>query len=271
MSTEETNPFASPESMSTREVLKLAAMPPTVPLDERAWPYQATELAEIEEIPKPWGRPVSVARKWGNGRWLGISLLGLTLAYFVFAIGVSIVSESDLVEPANALWVVSATVVLILCVAVPLALYYLRDDATDRRSLRKSIRRRRNAIEPITESDSSVFVVVVPRTRWVFSRSHMTAYVAFAHINSEERELLLDADQFRFRIPVNSLLDISVEQLLKSPTTFWFVRLVVQTQTGPQELCFRVGNTDRLWQTNGQREADAEEYKNRILVLKNST
>ncbi|QDU74294.1 hypothetical protein Pan97_13010 [Bremerella volcania] len=271
MTTQETNPFASPMTESKRESVQLAAMPPTTPLDEGSWPYQATELAEIEEIPRPWGRPVSVARKWGNGRWLGVFLSGLALAYFTFAIGVSVISELDIAESSTAVRMMSAALIIILVLSVPHAIYYLREDVSDIRNLKKLIRRRRQAIDPLPESEEPVYVVVVPRTRWVFSRNEMTAYVAFAHIDLQAKQILLDADQFRFRIPVNSLLDISVEPLLKYRTTYWFVRLVLQTQTGPQELCFRLGNTNRLWQTNSQREADAEEYKKRILLLKNST
>ena len=271
MTIEPTNPFASPETVPSRERLQLAAMPPTTPMEEQSWPYEATELAEIEELPRPWGRPVSIARKWGNGRWLGFFLLLLLFVYFSFAICsevfISLASTESFAEELALI----VTVALALCLLVPYALYLGRDDVSDRRRLTKLIRRRREAIEPPPESEDPAFVVVVPRTRWTFSRGEMTAYVAFAHIDPLKKRIFLDADQFRFRIPVNSLLDVSVEQLQKYPTTYWFVRLVIQTQMGPQELCFRLGNLGSLRQTDGQREADAEEYRNHLLLLKNST
>ncbi|WDI43160.1 hypothetical protein [Bremerella sp. P1] len=271
MTSQETNPFASPQAVSQREAVQLAAMPPTTPLEEESWPYEATELAKIEEIPRPWGRPISVARKWGNGRWLGIFLSSLAFIYFTFSFIFLLLSSSESTRTFANMGAIAATVALFFGLMVPYLVFYDREDVSDRGRLRKLIRKRKEAIDPLPESDDPVFVMIVPRTRWVFSRAEMTAYVANAHIDPEQKRLFLDADQFRFRIPVNSLLDVSVEPLRKYPTTYWFVRLVIQTQEGPQELCFRLGNTDHLWQTDGQREAEAKEYRNRILLLKKAS
>lgn len=270
MTTQDTNPFASPETAFEREKVELLAMPPTFPLEPQRWPYEASELAEIEELPKPSGRSVSVSRKWGHGRWLGVFLLTSFVAYFSFVVCTSIFYTILDTATAAELWALVVTGIFIVCFAIPYALYNIREDIYDRRSLLKLIRKRSDAIGPTPVTDDPAFVVLVPRPRWVFSRNLMTAYVAFAHIDREAKRIFLDGDKFRIRIPVNSLLDISVESLPKGSTTLWFVRLVIQTQTGPHELCFRLGNTSSLWQTDGQRKADAEEYRNRILLLKNS-
>lgn len=272
MPSQDTNPFASPEPASTRpEKTKLAAMPLTVALDEQAWPYEATELAEIIEIPKPWGRSISCARKRGKGRWIGSFLSLLAFIYFTFGFCFLFLSSFESMQTFAEEIALAMTVILLLGLFLPYTVYFGREDVVDRRRLSRLIRKRREAIETIPESDDPRFVVVVPRTRLSFSRYEMTASVAFAHIDTRQKQLSLDGDQFRFQIPVNSLLDVSVEQLRKYPTTYWFLRLVIQTQTGPQELCFRLGNTERLWQANSQREAEAKEYRDRILLLKKMT
>ncbi len=272
MPSPEPNPFASPKSPSMgRESAKLAAMPPTVDLSEQNWPQRATQSAEIEELSRPWGRPVSVARRWGNGRWLVAILVLFTLSYFVFIVLASTFSFLDTTSSSPNFWALVVTSILTIGLGIPYTLFHFRQDAIDEKKLRRLIRRRKEQIEPLPVSDNPVLIVIVPRNRWQFSHNEMTAYVAFSHINLEEKLITLDGDQFRFRIPVNSLLDVSVEQLQKYPTSYWFVRLVIQTQAGPQELCFRLGNSTSLWQSNSQRESEAKEYGERILLLKNST
>lgn len=271
MTAQEVNPFASPETVSTRETVKLGAMPPTVALEERSWPFEATKLAEIEEIPRPWGRPVSAARKWGNGRWLAILISALILAYFSFVLSGVLFSSMEATRPSAEIWALSIAGILTICFAVPYTLNQLREDATGYRSLSKLIHRRRSHVQPAPVSIEPAFVAIVPRPRWVFSCYEMTAYVAMSHIDHNQQLLFLDADQFQFRVPSESILDCSVERLPKWPQTLWFVRLVLQTQTGPQELCFRLGNYGSLWQTDGQSEAEAKKYMNRILLLKETT
>lgn len=253
-----------------REPAKLAAMPPTANLSAKEWPLRSTQFAEIEELDRPWGRPVTVARRWGNGRWFGIILLQLTFSCFVFFVLADTFSSIETSSSSAEFWALIVTSILTLAVGVPFTLYHLREDAADGKRLRRLIRRREKQIDPLPISDNPVLIVIVPRNRWRFSRNEMTAYIAFSHIIRGKNLIILDGDQFRFRIPVNSLLDVSVEQLRKYPSSYWFVRLVIQTQVGPQELCFRLGNTTSLWQSNGQMEAEAKEYRDRILLLKNS-
>jgi len=266
MTSEEINPFASPETVTAREATKHATMLPTDPVEQQDWPYEATELAEIEELARPWGKPMSVVRKWGAGRWLGIFLVGLAVSYFVVALTAPVISMMNSAQATATAWVFAGVVVLVFT----LVGRYAREDACDYRGLKKLIGKRKGKIEPPPQGQEPIFVVLVPRTRWAFPGGPVTAYVAFAYLDADEKRLFLDADQFRFRIPVSALLDVSVERMSKGLGMLSFVRLVMQTQTGPQELCFRLGNTKSFWQTDGQRKALAEEYRDRISRLKNS-
>ncbi|WDI43159.1 hypothetical protein [Bremerella sp. P1] len=260
------NPFQSPQASPDEAPSVVSAVA------EEEWPFEATELAVIEEIEPPLGRPIVPGRSWGKiisfsllsivgcyGLWIGVMVLIAWLS------GNSDAMNSLLIHHVTSLLFVVLPAVLFL---LTISRHYFQQDVSTFRRLAKLLRLRETKPIPSLNSPNCQFVAIVPRERWQFSELDVTQEVAVLHINPYESRIILEGAKHRFWIPSHALLKCGVDYLTKSKKEIWVVCLIIQTENGPREVCLRVGNVDGFWQSNGQRKSVAEKYWGRIMLLK---
>lgn len=260
------NPFQSPQATPDE--------PPSVvsAVEDEDWPFAATELAVIEEIAPPLGRPILPGRPWGiilsylllslvglYGLWIGVMLLVAWLSRDAQAL-----ADLTMQHVPTLLFVVLPAVLFLLTITR----HYFQPDITTMRRLEKLIRRRETSAIPSLNSPNCQFVAIVPRERWQLSERELTQEVAILHINPYESRILLEGAEHRFWIPSQALLKCGVDFFTKANKQIWVVCLVIQTSDGPREVCLRIGNVDGFWQSNGQRKGAAEKYWGRTMLLK---
>lgn len=263
------NPFQSP--------LDAPDDPPSVvsAVSAEDWPFEATELAVIQEIEPPLGRPIVPGRAWG--KIFSIFLLSLVGLYALW-IGVMFfvawlsgdnqaLSNLTMQHVPTMLFIILPAIMFLLTISR----HYFQPDISMFRRLGKLIRQRENPLIPSLNSPNCQFVAVVPRERWHFAESELAQEVAILHINPYESRILIEGAEHRLWIPSQALLKCGVDFITKLKKEIWLLCLIVQTKDGPREVCLRIGNVDGFWQSNGQRKSAAEKYWGRIMLLKQAT
>lgn len=260
------NPFQSPQATPDEQPSVVSTVA------DEDWPFEATELAVIEEIAPPLGRPILPGHPWGMfmsylllslvglyGLWIGVMFLAAWLSGNAQAL-----SDLTMQHVPTMLFVVLPAVLFLLTISR----HYFQEDVSSFRRLAKLIRPRESKAIPSLNSPNCQFVAIVPRERWQLSERELTQEFAILHVNPYESRILLEGAEHRFWIPSQALLKCGVDFFTKANKQIWVVCLVIQTNDGPREVCLRIGNVDGFWQSNGQRKSAAEKYWGRIMLLK---
>ncbi|MFN3152327.1 hypothetical protein [Bremerella sp.] len=260
------NPFQSP--------LDSPDEPPSVvsAVSAEDWPFEATELAVIQEIDPPLGRPIAPGRAWGKilsiimlslvglyGMWIGVMFLVAWLSSDNQAM-----SDLAMQHIPSMLFIILPAIMFLLTISR----HYLQPDFVTFRRLGKLIRQRENSLIPSLNSPNCQYVTIVPRDRWNLAENDLAQEVAVLHINPYESRILIEGAEHRLWIPSQALLKCGVDLITKSKKEIWLLCLIVQTKDGPREVCLRIGNVDGFWQSNGQRKSVAEKFWGRIMLLK---
>lgn len=260
------NPFQSPQASPDEAPSVVSAVA------EEEWPFEATELAVIEEIEPPLGRPIVPGWPWGKI----IAILSLII-FGLFAL--KLVASFVMTWLAgNSVGLTAAMVqqiVFLLFIIVPALSLLLTvgrrffiEDVAMQRQLARLIRQRGTTPIPSLNSPNCQFVAIVPRERWHLPENELTQEVAILHINPYESRIILEGAEHRFWIPSQALLKCGVDSFTITKNSIWVLCLIMQTQDGPREVCVRIGNVDGFWQSSSQQQSVAEKYWGRIMLLK---
>lgn len=260
------NPFQSPQATADDPSPVVSAT-----TDEH-WPFEATELAVIEAIDPPWGRPISPGKPWS--KIFSYLALGLVLLYAIW-IGLMLLiawltgntqalADLTMQHVPTLLFIVLPAVLFLLTISR----HYFHQDFSTFRRLAKLIRQRETSPIESLNSPNCQFVAIVPRDRWQLAERDLTQEVAVLHINPYESRIVLEGAEHRFWIPSRSLLKCGVDSFTIANKQTWVIYMVVRTKDGPQEICLQVGNVDGFWQSSIQRKSVAEKYWGRIMLLK---
>ncbi|WP_144971276.1 hypothetical protein [Bremerella volcania] len=260
------NPFQSPQATPDE--------PPSVvsTVVDEDWPFEATELAVIEVIEPPLGRPIAPGRPWGKiisllllglvglyGLWIGTMLLVAWLSG-----NADLLSKLTMQHVPTMLFVILPAVMFLLTISR----HYFQPDYSTFRRLGKLIRQRETNAIPSLNSPNCQFVAIAPRERWHLPEQELAQEVAILHVNPYESRIILEGAEHRFWVPSQALLKCGVDFFTKNNKQIWVVCLVIQTKDGPREVGLRIGNVDGFWQSNAQRKSVAEKYWGRIMLLK---
>jgi len=258
------NPFQSPPTTPS-ESPSVASV-----VAEQDWPFEATELAVIETIEPPLGRPIVPGWPWG--KVLSLLLLSLVGLYTIRA-GVGMLL-TWLYNPNGLTAMVTSFIPFLLLIVLPMIIFqticshYFHEDVSTFRRLAKLVRLREPKPIPSLNSPNCQFVAIVPRERWQFAERDLTQEVAVLHINPYESRVIIEGAEHRFWIPAQALLKCGVDNFKTGNKQIWVLCLIVQTGEGPREVCLRIGNVDGFWQSSGQRKAVAEKFWGRVMLLK---
>jgi len=269
MTEDPVNPFQSPQAS--------AEEPPSVVsgVANEEWPFEATELAVIEEIEPPLGKPIVPGRQWG--KIIAYPILGL-IGIYGFWFGVMILMAWLSSNSQGLASITMQHVPFMLFVILPGVLLFLTtsrhffmEDVTTYRQLSRLIRRREVKHIPSLNSPNCQFVAIVPRERWHLTERELTQEVAILHISPYQSQIILEGAEHRFWIPSEALLKCHVDGFTTGKKQIAVLCLVIQTKDGPREVCLRVGNVDGFWQSNGQRKSVAEKFWGRIMLMKQAS
>ncbi|MBI1247576.1 hypothetical protein GC197_06975 [bacterium] len=238
MTTDSTNPFASP---------KADVEATSVPEADQVYPLQATAMANIEEVPEPYA---------GTVRTLGARFFnGLIYVTVVFAVVVTfymlIIYGPEMMNLGG-----YASVALIIgSIAVQYGLFQVIHVLLKDRWW-EAVARRRFLDRPSAWVDSHSY-----RSQYVTLTSTQPKAMSSFQLGSNEAEILdvglmeldqtagqivLECEFRRYRIPRASLLACNLQQITLGTPWTPVVRLVCQTKDGPYEFCLLPSETDPL-------------------------
>lgn len=261
MTTEPTNPFASPQADITATGR---------PEADQAYPMTATATAVIEDLPEPHRRKV---------RTLGTRFL-LGLPNVVIPIGLGIVFYT--LAAFGPAWLDlggNASIALLMSsITLFFTLIYVLTNAFCPDHWWESLMRRQIAKRPAPwvslETIPSEFVTLTstqPRSMATFQLGSNEAEIidiGLLQLDKTKGEVTLECDNRRYRIPRRSLLACDVQQIkLQSPWTS-AVKIACQTDEGPYEFCILPADVQPWFSfTHRYRKRQAERLANEIYEL----
>lgn len=261
MTTESTNPFASPQADTTATGR---------PEADQAYPMTATAIAVIEDLPASHRHKV---------RTLGVRFL-LGLPNVVIPIGLGLVFYT--LAAFGPAWLNlggnASIALLIASITLFFTLIYILTNAICQDRWWESLMRRQIASRPAPwvtlEGISAEFVTLTstqPRSMATFQLGSNEAEIidiGLLQLDKIKGELILECDNRRYRIPRRSLLACDVQKIkLQSPWTS-VVKIACQTNEGPYEFCILPADIQPwLAFTHSYRKKQAERLANEIYEL----
>jgi hypothetical protein len=233
-------------------------------------PVSAGDMAEITQVPEPFRQRVR-----GRGYTLRVNLIGaLTGIYFLGGVGVLtggvllLAKENFLlgcilsvVGVAGISWGVYVSQ---FCLSVP-------ENRWIERRLRQEIGQRpERLVDP--QDPEAVFVSLIPRESFTKIKWTMASDVLFLKVDNKHRQLLMEGDSDRYRIP-GGAISLCEPQCFFHPIDreqkrqLWMVRLMIHAEKGGQELLLSVNQTRYSPMTNARRRQIAEELCRQIAEL----
>lgn len=244
-----------------------------VPLDvlaEPAQPLPGDARAEITPVPEPYRQRVQ-----GKGYALRVNLIGaMTLLYVLGGMGaiaggvclIQFVSiplgcAAIVVGAAGFVWGVYVSQ---YCLSVP-------ENRWIERRLRREIGQRPEMLVDPQDPDA-IFVSLIPRESFAKIKWTMASDLLFLKVDKQRRQLLLEGDSDRYRIPAGAISICGQECFFhpidrEQKKQLWMVRLLVRTEKGSQELLLSVNQTDYRPGTNDRRRRIAEDVCRQITEL----
>ena len=260
MISDSTNPFASP---------KADIEATTAPEADQAFPFQATAVAQIEEVPQPYAGTVRTlsARLLNGLANFGTTLLVIVPFYGLLAFGPEAMDLSG--------WTTVA--LFVIGIAAQFILFRVTSVFFKDRWWERVVRQQFHA-RPAPWIESSSY-----RSEYVTLTSTQPKAMSSFQLGSNEAEImdvglieldeiagsiLLECENRRYRIPRASLLACDLQQITLGTPWTPVVRIVCQSHEGPCEFCLLPGDTDlRQIFTFKSRKKRAEILARDILDL----
>jgi hypothetical protein len=131
-------------------------------------------------------------------------------------------------------------------------------------------------LDPLVRPDDpeAGFVDFLPRSHWGQNMLEPATDVGFLKIDRPRRELLLEGDLKRYRIPFEAVADCQIEEYALGreqwEADLHFVTvLTVETSTGPREVPLACRHLNFTPRRAAQRRAEADDLCSRILIAIN--
>jgi hypothetical protein len=140
-----------------------------------------------------------------------------------------------------------------------------------RKAQAELLRRPDTLVDPHTPE--AIFVEIIPRRNWKQIALNNAEDVGLLHLDEDRRQLLLEGDQKRYRIPVPAIVSCEVELMNPSEaddprgTPVGLVLLLVRDRLGERELPLRPVRTVAGDALGGNYVERAHELQRRILAL----
>ncbi|WDI43161.1 hypothetical protein [Bremerella sp. P1] len=261
MTTEPTNPFASP----TADISATGS-----PEADQAYPMTATAIAVIEDVPETHRRKV---------RTLGMRfLLGLPNVVIPIGLGIMFYTLAAYGPARFNLGGNASLALLVISITLFFAMIYVLTNAfcQDRwweSLLRKQIGSRPAPWVSLAEHPSE-FVTLTstqPKSMASFQLGSNEAEIidiGMLQLDKTKGEMVIECDDRRYRVPRRSLLACDVQQIkLQSPWTT-VVKIACQTDEGPHEFCILPADI-KPWLafTQRYRKKQAERLAHEIYEL----
>ncbi|QDU74293.1 hypothetical protein Pan97_13000 [Bremerella volcania] len=261
MTTEPTNPFASPmtDTAATGN-----------PEADQAYPMTATAIAVIEDVPAAHRRKV---------RTLGMRfLLGLPNVVIPIILGIMFYTLAAFGPAWLNLGGNASLALLVVSITLFFTMIYVLTNAFRQDQWWESMLRRQIESRPTPwislETHLSEFVTLTstqPKSMASFQLGSNEAEIidiGLLQLDKIKGEMVLECDNRRYRIPRNSLLACDVQQIkLHSPWTS-VVKIACQTSDGPHEFCIIPADVQPwLVITQRYRKRQTERLANEIYEL----
>jgi hypothetical protein len=232
---------------------------------------RAEDMAEITPVPEPYRQRVRT-----RGYALKVNLIGLTPAVFIFGgIGLLILGGYLISKDDVALGLGPCILGGLSCAwGLYTGLYCLSvyENRWIERRLRAEIGQRPDFLVDPSAADAA-YVSLIPREHWSKVKLTMASDLLLMRIDVPRREVLLEGDCDRYRIPAGAIAVCEPQCFFhpidtKHQNEFWMVRLMIQVEKGTRELLLSVGHTDWRPRTNSKRQKIAQETCQKINALR---
>ena len=261
MTTEPTNPFASPQADTTNTGR---------PEADEAYPLTATATAVIEDVPESHRHKV---RTLGMRFLLGLPNVAIPITLGILFYMLAAFGPAWLNLGGNASLALLIGSFILFFTLIYVLTNAFRQDRWWESLLRKQIESR-PAPWVSLESAPTEFVTLTspqPKSMASFQLGSNEAEIidiGLLHLDKTKGEFVLECDNRRYRIPRNSLLACDMQQIkLHSPWTP-VVKIACQTDEGPHEFCIMPADVQPwLSFTQRYRKKEAERLANEIYEL----
>lgn len=230
-------------------------------------------IATIKPVPERYRQQVR-----SSGYTLKVNLIGLTPLYFIglgigaIVLGGFLVSRGSYVLSvvpfmAGAAGVAWGVYVGLFCLCV-------YENRWIERRLRTAVALRGDSlIDP--RDPESIYASLIPRESFTKVQLTMSSDLLLLRIDPKKREILLEGDCDRYRIPAEAITECKPQCFFhpidqQRQNELWMIRLMIQTETGARELLLCADHTDFRPRKNDGRRKVAEDLCQRILALKTS-
>jgi hypothetical protein len=229
------------------------------------------DVAVVTPVPEPYRQRVR-----GPGYALQLNLRGLIpLAYMAGGVGWPVLGGYLASNDQVALGVASLALGAAgLAWGIYVGLYCMGvyDNRWGERRLRAEVAQRPDPLVDPAGPDAA-YVSLIPREHWTKVKWTMASDLLLMRIDPRRREVLLEGDCDRYRIPAGAVAGCAPECFYHPldahhRNEMWMVRLLVQLDTGPRELLLSVVHTDFRPRTNSGRRRIAEQVCEQILALR---
>jgi len=261
MSTEPTNPFASPQTDITAT---------SQPEADQAYPMTATANAAIKDVPEAHRHKV---------RTLGMRfLLGLPNVVIPITLGILFYALAAYGPVWLNLGGNASLALLIASITLFFTMIYVLTNAFSQDRWWESLIRRQIDTRPAPwlrlKEPACEFVTLTstqPKSMASFQLGSNEAEIidiGMLQLDKAKGEMVIECDNKRYRIPRNSLLECDVQQIkLQSPWTP-VVKIACQTVEGPHEFCIMPADVQPwLAFTQRYRKKQAERLAHEIYEL----
>lgn len=121
---------------------------------------------------------------------------------------------------------------------------------------------------------NAVYVCVIPREHFIKVKMTLATDLFLMRLDPHKRELLLEGDCNRYRIPAGAILECGPECFYlpfesQHRIRIWIVRLVIRAHDGDRELLLSISQEGWKPRTNETRQRVAEKTCREILSLGN--
>jgi hypothetical protein len=233
-------------------------------------PLATNDQAEIIPVPEPYRQRVQ-----GKGYALRVNLIGLTPVLYLLggaglvAGGIWLLTEMSIPLGCAAIVFGAAGVfwgvyVSQFCLSVP-------ENRWIERRLHREIAQRPEMLVGPQDPESS-FVSLIPREHFSKIKWTMASDVLLLKLDKSRRQLLLEGDSDRYRIPAGAI-SLCEPQCFYHPIDrehkrqLWMVRLMIRIEQGGRELLLSVNQTRFSAVTNERCRQVAEDTCRRIVEL----
>jgi hypothetical protein len=139
------------------------------------------------------------------------------------------------------------------------------------RRLRSEIRSRPDSLVEADDPDT-VLTSLIPRHNWSRVKWTMASDLFLMHVDSRRREVLLEGDCYRYRIPAGAIPACQPQCFFHPTDTehkneLWMVQLMIRAPDGMRELLLSVAQKGWGPRTNVTRLKNAREACEKILAL----